>query len=364
MSSIKTIRALSVLAGAAWLLGAGCPARSPSAPAEEGSPKTPAAPSARPALKGQTHAHSSRSGDSQTPPEAVARWYADRGYDFLVFTDHDAITAPPSPEGLLVIPGVELTQNSRDCDPPPEPGMACLLHVNALFVDPTAPARISWPAAPLSRRLDIFSLALSKTRDLGGLAQINHPNFHYAADAALIAELGRRGALLLEIANEAVDSNNAGDADHPPVEALWDAALDAGARIYGVASDDAHHYDDAEAVRATGEVAHTGDRGFVMVWAERSAPAIRAAMARGDFYSSTGALIDRVEVADGALLVAVAAGQGPHRVDFIGPGGRTLASSSAPVASHPIPEGPGARLRALVTLDRGQKAWTQPAWRD
>jgi len=34
----------------------------------------------------------SESGDSQTPPEVVADWYERRGYDFIVFTDHNVIT--------------------------------------------------------------------------------------------------------------------------------------------------------------------------------------------------------------------------------------------------------------------------------
>ena len=87
-------------------------------------------------LKGQTHAHTSNSDDSRTPPEDAARWYARHGFDFVVFTDHNFVTHPPSPESMLVIPGIELTQNLRACDPPPPPGLSCLLHVNALFVDP------------------------------------------------------------------------------------------------------------------------------------------------------------------------------------------------------------------------------------
>src|SRR5436190_5889757 len=79
------------------------------------------APAATPAserwLKGQTHVHSASSGDSATPPADVARWYAAHGYDFIVFTDHNAITdvaaAAADAGGLLVLPGVELTQNLR-----------------------------------------------------------------------------------------------------------------------------------------------------------------------------------------------------------------------------------------------------------
>ena len=89
-------------------------------------------------LKGQLHLHTGNSGDSTTPPADVVRWYAARGYDFIVVTDHNFVTAAASTPAMLVIPGVELTQNVDRCAPPPPSGMRCLLHVNALFVDATA----------------------------------------------------------------------------------------------------------------------------------------------------------------------------------------------------------------------------------
>ena len=44
-------------------------------------------------LKGELHLHSNRSGDSDTPPDEVVRWYAGHGYDFIVFTDPPARAA-------------------------------------------------------------------------------------------------------------------------------------------------------------------------------------------------------------------------------------------------------------------------------
>jgi hypothetical protein len=76
-------------------------------------------------LEGQTHLHSNRSGDSRTPPEDVARWYEARGYDFVVFTDHEVVTDLGPRSGMLTLRGVELTQNLRTCDPPPRVGMGC-----------------------------------------------------------------------------------------------------------------------------------------------------------------------------------------------------------------------------------------------
>src|SRR3954469_21512196 len=107
-------------------------------------------------LKGQLHLHSNRSGDSDTPPDDVVRWYAAHGYDFIVFTDHNRITVEPSTPTLLVIPGVELTQNSARCTTPPPPGSRCLLHVNALFVTRPFLGLIPWGATSPSGRAEIY----------------------------------------------------------------------------------------------------------------------------------------------------------------------------------------------------------------
>ncbi len=316
-----------------------------------------AAPARAQWLKGQTHVHSNNSGDSKTPPADVVRWYAARGYDFIVFTDHNRITVADGGK-LLALPGVELTQNLATCAPPPVDGAGCLLHVNALAVAPPA-GELAWPPLASPRRLDVFGRALDLAARLGGVAQLNHPNFHYSLDAALITALARRGPLLLEIANEAIDSNNAGDAAHPSTEALWDAALTAGATVWGVASDDAHHYFDADAVRSRGEDAFTGDRGFVMVRAARTADAIRDALRRGDFYASNGLLLAKVAVEDGALVVA-AQGERAVHFAFIGAGGRVLAASDGRAARFPLARARGGYVRALVTASDGKKAWTQP----
>ena len=315
-------------------------------------------------LKGQTHAHSSNSGDSNTPAGDVLRWYAARGYDFVVLTDHDYVTVVPAderPPGMLAIPGAELTQNLRACQPPPPRGLKCLLHVNALFL-PNPGSGLMHASAGSARRLDVFAAALRDTREAGGLAQLNHPNFHYAADGPLLAALARQGATFLEIANEAVDSNNAGDASHPGTEALWDAVLSAGATLWGIASDDAHHYYDVAAARAAGEQPFTGDRGFVMVRARKDAKEIRAAMARGDFYASNGVLLSVAERAgDGALAVEVAeVSPGPHRIACIGTGGRLLSEVRGRVGRCPAPA-PGGYVRAVVTDSAGRKAWLQPS---
>jgi hypothetical protein len=286
----------------------------------------------------------------------VRDWYAQRGYDFVVFTDHNHVTVIDSTPLLLVLPGVELTQNLRQCDPPgPSP---CLVHVNALVVDPASagPVELSPDGANHER---MFTAAIARAAQLGGLAQVNHPNFHYSADGEVIARLVGRGARLLEVANEAVDSNNEGDASHPSTEALWDAVLTRGERVWATATDDAHHYLDAQAVRTRGDIAYVGDRGFVQVLARRSAASIRAALEAGSFYASNGVELTSVERADGVLRVRIASTLPPHDFRCVGRGGSVIGTSRGHHTECRVTEG---YVRAVVIDPEGRKALTQPVF--
>ncbi len=325
-------------------------------------PSPPAVASLTPSsfLKGQLHLHSNNSGDSETPPNEVVQWYADHGYDFIVFTDHNRVTDLASRPGLLVIPGMEITLNVERCDPP-GPSPLCPLHVNALFIDTAqAPAAVPEPAD--LRRTTVYGYGIARARSLGALAQINHPNFHWAADADTIAAVASE-PLLLEVANEAIDSNNDGDTTHPSTFGIWDALLTAGVRVWGTATDDAHHYGDAARVRARGELAFEGDRGWVMVRAEPGANAeqLRDAMARGDFYASNGARLDDVRCDAAGLTIWP--GRRDAEVRCIAGGRAAPATSTMPgeyvCARAPDPT---AYVRAEIIEPQGRRAWAQPCW--
>jgi hypothetical protein len=207
---------------------------------------------------------------------------------------------------MLVIPGVELTQNLERCEPPPPPGLSCLLHVNALFVTPPPGGAVPWAPAAGIDRAGRYRRALAATRALGGIAQLNHPNFDYSADARLVTQMASEGVTLLEIANQAWDSNNDPQDGHPSTEAIWDAALSAGGKVFGTATDDAHHYDDAAAAGARDEPVFVGDLGFVMVRARKDPDAIRQALVKGDFYASTGVILKRIDRGPATLEIEVA----------------------------------------------------------
>lgn len=317
-------------------------------------------------LKGQLHLHSDASGDSDTPAADVVRWYGEHSYDFIVFTDHNRVTEVPSPEGMLVLPGVELTQNLENCSPPPEGEHQCLLHVNALVVEPTDVKAAATPTGPDSAsRVELFAHGIAVAESLGGVAQLNHPNFHYAANADQLAALAARGLVLFEVANEAWDSNNEGDTTHASTEALWDAVLTQGGRLYGTATDDAHHYYDAASRERAGQPVFTGDVGFVMVRADRSPEAIRDALHSGDFYASTGLFLEDVSFDEGVLEVRVAPSPtGSTSIAFIVDGGVVALTTVGSQARYDTRTKGHRYVRAVVTDQDGHRAWIQPVFLD
>ena len=112
-------------------------------------------------LKGQLHLHSNNSGDSETPPADVARWYAEHGYDFIVFTDHNRVTTDVSRDDLMIFAGMEITINVERCDPPSATSLCPL----AESVDPNV--------GDLSRveHLELVD-SLARERGLGELSPV------------------------------------------------------------------------------------------------------------------------------------------------------------------------------------------------
>jgi hypothetical protein len=359
---VKAAAIAAAAAAAALALGACTSRTSQPPPPSTSSAAAPSAPGEVRWLKGQLHTHSNRSGDSQTPPTDVIRWYEERGFDFVVFTDHETITDVTHTGRLLPLAGVELTQNLRDCGPAPDPGYACLLHMNALVVETPAPPSIPWPPATSPARLDLYDRALDVTNDLGGVAQLNHPNMHWAADVETIVALARRGLLIVEIANMSVDSMREGDETHPDAFALWDAVLSRGVTVWATCTDDAHHYDDAEAARAAGGPVYTGSRGWVMVHASRDAASIRDALRRGDFYGSSGVTLAAMDRTTDSLTIEAAPATRDPRIRFIGRGGAILAEQQGHRATFDLRVARGSYVRAEVHDAGGRFAFTQPVF--
>jgi hypothetical protein len=313
-------------------------------------------------LRGSTHVHAKPSGDSTTPIVDVAAWYERHGYDFIVLTDHNQVSElDPSSStegridlrssGLIVLAGIELTHNPSDCLPKGDDTGRCRIHMNMLGVTARPVGKLmDWPDRSTHERVAKYQSALAQGAKLGGIAQLNHPQWYWGMTPEVLVEVARRGVKLVEIANAQFEKWNAGDKDHPSTEQLWDAALAQGAALWGVASDDAHDYGPAGGKYPAGG-------GWIVVRARRDPTAVLESIARGRFYASTGVVLDRAEVVGDELVVDVGAGETGVAIDFI-ENGRIVESVQGKSARRALPQ--TGYVRAVITRGDGKKAWVQP----
>ena len=287
-------------------------------------------------FKGNTHTHTLES-DGDSTPEEVVRWYREHGYDFLVITDHDKVTIVDG-GGMVMIPGEEVTDRL-----PKKP-----LHVNAIGIANAVPPQKG------ATVVEVLQHNIDAVREAGGIAAVNHPNFGWAFGAEELLQL--KGATLLEIASGHPYVNMEGP---PPVESMWDRLLTAGRRIYGIAVDDSHHLKRPWDV----DIAPPGKAWIVVRAEERDAKAILAAIARGDFYASTGVELADYEMNEKSMTVRVREKNLAHyRVLFIGANGRVLQESQGSSATYAF-RGKEPYVRAKVIDSNGKAAWLQPRFR-
>ena len=314
-------------------------------------------------FKGNTHTHTWWS-DADTAPEVAVKWYKDHGYNFLVLSDHNIMadhekwwfpnhknperqqillqaveiyvkTFGPdwveqrTREGrteyrlktlaefrplfeeagkFLLIPGEEL---SDSCERKP-------IHVNGVNLKETIkPPGGKTVLETIQNNID----AVMEQRKRTGqpmIAHLNHPNFGWAVTVEDLMRL--RGDRWFEVHNGHPMVHNYGDDERPAVERMWDIAL---ARrltdlnlgiMYGMASDDAHNYVNWEIKSAN------PGRGWVMVRSRYLTPQhIVDALERGDFYATTGVVLDDVRFADNTLELRIQARPGvSYKTQFIG----------------------------------------------
>jgi hypothetical protein len=297
--------------------------------------------------KGNTHTHTLNS-DGDSTPDDVVRWYREHGYQFLVLTDHnfhtrvDGLnTLHAADDRFLVVRGEEVTSTSGG-----KP-----VHVNGLDA-----ARLIGPqtGAPGSTVVEVLQRSVDAIRSGSGVPHINHPNFQWALTADDLQQV--RNYKLFEIFNGHPEVNNAGGGGIPGLEEIWDRLLSSGTLVYGIAVDDAHVF------RQPGNPMVAGPgRGWVMVRASQLDPrALLESLERGDFYASTGVVLDNIETNPKSMTVTVKPhGTSKYRVQFIGKGGRILSEVPDVSATYTF-TGDEAYVRARVLDSNGRIAWVQP----
>ena len=309
--------------------------------------------------RGNTHTHTLNS-DGDSPPDSVARWYRDHGYQFLFITDHEKQTDPAPlnarlgvPGKFMLIVGQEVTQRVIDSTHYRGTRQA---HVNSLGARAVVmPQGERGRASGITMRQG-YADNVARIRAAGGIPQINHPNFVWSVRLQDLVALP--DSVLLEISNMHRGVNNEGDDNSPSTEALWDSLLTRGKTVFGVADDDAHNYKPQDA--DSYDLERPG-RGWVVVRADTlTADAILAGIRRGDFYASTGVTLDSLSMDRRQIRLSMRPRQEAHFLtEFIGSGGRVLARVRGVQAAYAI-KGNEGYVRARISDSNGMRAWTQP----
>jgi hypothetical protein len=210
--------------------------------------------------KGNTHAHTWWS-DGNAPAESVAAWYRERGYHFLVLSDHNRmqegqlwyrVDTEQKRESLrryrrdfggarrfIFIRGMEITDRLEQHP----------VHLNGVNLEKTIVPQ-GGPSVPemLQRNVDaVVDQGRRSGRPM--FAHVNHPNFFYAVTAEdLIALDHAPGDGFVEAYKGHSGVRNDGDAFHPSTERMWDIVLakriaERGTSVmFGLATDDSHEY--------------------------------------------------------------------------------------------------------------------------
>jgi hypothetical protein len=308
--------------------------------------------------QGNLHTHSYWS-DGDQFPEVILMQYRERGYDFLALSDHNVLAQGErwvtvdsvrnghsslaeyrrvfgddwveqradsaglaqvrlkrfeeyagrvaQPDRFLVIQSEEISDRFETRP----------LHVNATNVVELIPPQGGTSVADVLQRNIDAVLAQRRATGRPMFPHVNHPNFGWAVTAEDLMDL--EGERFFEVYNGHPLVHNAGDSLRPSTERLWDIVLTHRLTrgldvVYGIAVDDAHHYEQMDSTRANPA------RGWVMVRARALTPdAIIAAMETGDFYASTGVGLADIEASERRLALRIAGEPGVTYVtEFVG----------------------------------------------
>lgn len=283
--------------------------------------------------KGVTHVHSLWS-DGDTAPEVIAAWYKEHGWNFVAFSDHNILQAGdkfvPVKEGTELAPqdveaiqqtfGKDWVQTKEDAGSLQMrlktqeelkkhfdvPGNFLLFpaeeitsnkgpHVNGINVREAIPGEQGDYSVLIQKYIDQVKAQREKYK-VPMFAHVNHVNF---SNGITIEELLKvHGLEFFEVYNGHPAVHNWGNPEKgmPNTDRHWDVIQainllrDPNFLLRGMATDDSHKYK----VWAVGQ-ANPG-RGWVMVQAGKlEANALVQAMLDGNFYASTGVVLDNIK---------------------------------------------------------------------
>ncbi|MFH1942505.1 MAG: T9SS type A sorting domain-containing protein [bacterium] len=274
--------------------------------------------------KGNTHTHCfPRSIDvydfSYTASRVVADYKA-KGYDFLVFTDHENYwdASGLSSADFTVLSGSEIGIY----------GNGRWGHFTAMGIK----SNILGLGKSHQQLLDAIAVR-------GGFAILNHPRWStMPITAKQVINDMKQNLFHVEVYTAGVDSPTDYDTS------LWDSVLTTGRLMYGVACDDSHKESDQGRV-------------WICVYAScLHADTLLSAVRNGDFYASNGIVMEFIDCAHDKITVRSTNGT---MIRFIGSEGRTLSTVTAAEATYVI-QGDEGYVRAEISNTMNQTAWIQP----
>ncbi len=365
--------------------------------------------------KGNLHTHSYWS-DGDDYPEMIMKWYKDQGYDFVALSDHNVLAEGEKwieiqkgsdrekafqqyldtfgeewveyeelddhyrvrlktleeyrplfeEEGeFLVIKSEEITDGFEN-----KP-----IHVNATNIQQLIePQGGNSVAEVMQNNID----AVLEQREETGepmFPHINHPNFGWAVTAEDLKKL--EGERFFEIYNGHPLVHNYGDSLRSGTEQMWDEVIthylmQGKPVMYGIAVDDAHHYQKFDSGNAN------PGRGWIQVKSGNLTPdSLISSMERGDFYASTGVRLEAVRFDGNTLSISIDDEEEVnYTTQFIGTpkdsAGRTgvlFTTQEGPEVSYDL-SGEELYIRAKIVSDKTKEnpyaegevevAWTQP----
>ncbi len=328
-------------------------------------------------FKGNLHTHSLWS-DGDDYPEMIVDRYKEAGYNFLAISDHNVLAegtrwlelkAPTvvagrvtlrgggavldhylsrfgadwvelretagkkevrlkplaeyrtlfeEPGRFLLIPSAEISaawHRAKTATEPERGGPVHLNHTNP--VTRVAPIEADSALEIMQRSVDAV-LAQQAQTGQPMLIHLNHPNYIWGVTAEEMMQV--RGEKFFEVYNGHSSVRNGGDATHLGTEAIWDAVLTRRLAelhlevLYGIGSDDSHHYQETMLGR------DNPFRGWIMVRASHLTPeSIMRAMEAGDFYASSGVTLADISRDGKTLAVEIQAEPGvTYTTQFIG----------------------------------------------
>ncbi|MCL6520475.1 MAG: CehA/McbA family metallohydrolase [Armatimonadetes bacterium] len=294
--------------------------------------------------RGSLHTHTTNS-DGDSPPQVIADWYRENGYNFLAITDHEKLTDPlpldnnPN-DNFILITGEELAM----------PGKGSPIHANAFGITETIKA----PNRTLNAGRSVRRL-VETIRDAGGIPMVNHPNWEKGL--LHIDLLYIDGPYILEIANMGNGSLNEGNFARLSTEQIWDYLLSNGKEVYASATDDMHSIKDGP----------TGPNGPGKGWIVAKVPeltpkAVLTALSKGDFYASTGVELEDYSFDGERFYIKVRPKPGKsYMIRFVGKWGSILQETMGTSAIYKVTgkQEPNSYIRCKVICSDETVAWTQ-----